>query len=167
MNRKSDRHPLLDDVFAENVPEGFREALLGETLRRVRRRRHLRQLRRAAALVVACGLVVVWAWQDLAPRPLPPAPVAKGVERSYHLVRTHAFPADAVVTTRPLVAWQFVASAGPVRVIPTTADNYRVINDDELLALIAPRPAALVRLGPHSEELIFANPGDEKGFPLN
>ena len=42
-----------------------------------------------------------------------------------------------------------------------------MINDDELLALVASRPAALVRLGPHSEQLFFVNPEDEKGFPVD
>jgi hypothetical protein len=42
-----------------------------------------------------------------------------------------------------------------------------MINDDELLALLADKPAILIRTGPHSEELVFANPEDQKGFPLN
>jgi len=42
-----------------------------------------------------------------------------------------------------------------------------VINDDELLALVASHPAVLIRTGPHSEELVFANPKDQSGFPLN
>jgi hypothetical protein len=51
--------------------------------------------------------------------------------------------------------------------IHTGSGNFRVNNDDELLTLVSPRPAALVRLGPHSEQLVFANPADEKGFPVN
>ena len=35
----------------------------------------------------------------------------------------------------------------------------REINDDELLALV-PKPAALVRFGPHSAELVFVNAAD-------
>jgi hypothetical protein len=31
----------------------------------------------------------------------------------------------------------------------------------------APRPAALVRVGPNSANLIFLNPEDQKDFPLN
>ena len=51
--------------------------------------------------------------------------------------------------------------------IATVSGGYRLINDDELLALLADKPAALIRTGPHSEELVFANPEDQKGFPLN
>ena len=36
-----------------------------------------------------------------------------------------------------------------------------------LLALLADKPAVLIRTGPQSEELVFANPEDQKGFPLN
>jgi hypothetical protein len=35
----------------------------------------------------------------------------------------------------------------------------RELSDDELLAL-APAPAALVRVGPHSAELVLANQSD-------
>jgi len=42
-----------------------------------------------------------------------------------------------------------------------------MIDDDELLSLVGSRPAALVRLGPDTEELVFVNPEDWKGFPLN
>jgi hypothetical protein len=51
--------------------------------------------------------------------------------------------------------------------VQTTTANYRVINDAELLALLGQRPAILIRTGPHSEELVFANPEDQKGFLRN
>jgi hypothetical protein len=76
-------------------------------------------------------------------------------------------PASAIVVTQPFPTDQLVASVATVEMIQTSSGNFRVINDDELLALVAARPAALVRLGPHSEQLVFVNPEDEKGFPVN
>jgi hypothetical protein len=76
--------------------------------------------------------------------------------------------AHAITVTRPLSAGQSISSQATVAVISTTREgNVRLLNDDELLALVAPRPAALVRLGPDNEFLVFANPEDENGFPLN
>jgi len=56
-----------------------------------------------------------------------------------------------------------------VDVIYTTQSSggFRKLNDDELWALVAPRPAALVRVRPHSAKLIFLNPEDQNDFPLN
>lgn len=169
MNRPTDNEHLLDDVLSEAAPADFRETLLGETLRLAGRRRRWRQTRRAAALLVALGLLAGLVWQN---QPQPPAtlpPVAKAGAKSYQLIRTESLPINAMVTTQPLAAGQLVASAEPVGVIETKTGcgGFRVINDDELLTLVSPRPAALVRLGPHSEQLVFANPADEKGFPVN
>jgi len=164
MNHEPENGQLLTDVLAEAAPADFREALLGETLRLARRRRRWRQTRRAAALLVAMGLLAVLVRQNFPPQPLAPAPVAKAKVKSYELVRTHPLSSGAIVITRPLSAGQLVASAATAEMVQTSSGNFRVINDDELLALISPRPAALVHFGPHSEQLVFANPADEKGF---
>ena len=167
MNRKVDNEFLLSDVLSEAASADFREAMLGETLHLVRRRRRLRQTRRAAALVVALGLLAPLVWQNVPPRPAAPMPPAKAEVKSYQLVRTQPLPAGAIVATRTLSADRLVAAVATVEVVQTTTGNFRVLNDDELLALVASRPAALVRVGPHSEELVFINPTDAKGFPIN
>jgi hypothetical protein len=167
MNPKPDNEQLLADVLSEAVPADFREALLGETLRLARRRRRWRQTRRAAALLVALGLLAVLVRQNFPPQPLVPMPVAKAKVKSYELVRTQPLSAGAIVVTRPLSTGQLLASGATTEMVQTSSGNFRVINDDELLALVASRPAALVRLGPHSERLIFADPDDERGFPVN
>jgi hypothetical protein len=169
MNRPTDNECLLDDVLSEAAPADFREALLGETLRLAGRRRRWRQTRRAAALLAALGLLAGLVWQNRLPISATMPPVAKAGGRSYQLIRTEPLPVNAMVTTHPLAAGQLVASAVPVAVIETKTSRvgFRMIGDDELLTLITPRPAALVRLGPHSEQLVFANPDDEKGFPVN
>jgi hypothetical protein len=71
-----------------------------------------------------------------------------------------------MVTTRPLAADRLVASVPTTNVVHTGA-GIREVDDDELLGLIASRPAVLIRLGPGSERLVFVNPEDEKGFPVN
>jgi hypothetical protein len=169
MNHEPDNKQLLADVLAEAAPADFREALLGETLRLARCRRHWRQTRRAAVLLVVLGMLAVLIWQN---QPQPPAAVpsaAKAGDKSDKLIRTEPLPVSAIVTTRPLAAEQLVASVETVGVVETMAGSggFRVINDDELLTLVSPRPAALVRLGPHSEQLVFVNPADEKGFPID
>jgi hypothetical protein len=45
-------------------------------------------------------------------------------------------------------------------------DPFREINDDQLLALVEGRPAALVRQGLHQAELLFLNPEDTHGYPV-
>src|ERR1017187_5336916 len=167
MNHETDNEQLLADVLAEAAPTDFREALLGETLRLARRRRRWRQTRRAAALLVALGLLAALVWQNFPPHPLAPMPVTKAKVKNYELVRTQPLSAGAIVVTRPLSADQLVASVATTEMVQTSSGNFRVINDDELLALVASRPAALVRLGPHSEQLVFANPDDERGFPID
>jgi hypothetical protein len=94
-------------------------------------------------------------------------PMINAKVKSYQSVRTQPLPAGAIVATRPLPAGRLLASIATVEMVQTTAGNFHVLNDDALLALIGPRPAALVRVGPHSEELVFVNPADEKGFPVN
>jgi cytoskeletal protein RodZ len=168
MNQKADNEQLLADVLSENTPADFREAMLGETLRLVRRRRRWQRTRRAAAMFIVLGLFAIFVRQTFLPRQTVSAPpVAKANPKSYELVRTQPLSANAIVSTRPLATEQFIASAATVETVQTRAGNFRAINDDELLALVASRPAILIRRGPNSEQLVFVNPADEKGFPVN
>jgi len=168
MNREPDSERLLNDVLSEAAPADFRKALLDQTLCLARRRRRWRQTRHSAAWLVALGLIAVLVWQNLPRRPAGQSTtVAKADKKSYTLIQTQPLPAGAIVATRPLPAGRLLASIATVEMVQTTAGNFHVLNDDALLALIGPRPAALVRVGPHSEELVFVNPADEKGFPVN
>ena len=164
MNDPADNERLLTDVLADEA--GFREALFSETLRLARRRRRFRQTRRAlSAVAVLAGLAALVLWQSLPPRGV----LTETAGRPYVVVRTQPLPEAALVTTRPLSADRFVASVATASIVttPVTSRQVREIGDEELLALAAPRPVVLVRLGPHSEELVFVNPEDQKGFPLN
>jgi len=168
MNHKTDNESLLADVLAEARPAGLRDAMLGETLRRIRRRRRWRQTRRGVVVAVVLGLCGFFFWQkNLSPRPRAPAPVTRAVCPNYQLVQTRPFSAGAIVVTQPLAAGQFIASGETIGVVQTRSGNYHVLDDVELLALVSSHPAVLIRTGPHSEELVFANPEDQKGFPLN
>ncbi|MGA9779723.1 MAG: hypothetical protein ACLPRE_05820 [Limisphaerales bacterium] len=170
MNRKADNEQLLADVLSEATPGDFRGVMLGETLRLVRRRRRWRQTRRATALLAVLALCGIFIWHKKPPQtPLvsAPKPMTRAVGKNYKLVETQPLPATAIVTTQPMASGQFIRSTASVEFVQTSGGNYRVINDDELLALVASHPAVLIRTGPHSEELVFANPKDQKGFPLN
>ena len=165
MNPPADRERLLDDVLSEAAPADFRTALLGETLRLARGRRRLRKVRRAGAAIVIVSLLGVLVWRSLPPG----AGTRRPPVTSCEIVHTQPLPAGAIVRTQPLGADRLVvsvASVGEIRTAPATGILH-LINDDELLALAAPIPAALVRVGPHAQELIFLNPAEQNGLPMN
>ena len=163
MNKRTDQESLLAEVLAEASPADFREAMLAETLRLARRRRQFRQARPAAGFLVLMGLLVLLAAQFFSKRPVVSPPLAKPIERqSYQLVRTEPMPAGAIIRTVKFSEAQFAGSVPKVVEVATTGGGFRVISDNELLALLADKPAVLVRTGPNSEELVFANPEDQK-----
>jgi hypothetical protein len=157
---ESESDLMLQEVFGR---ADLREALLGDTLRRVRRRRHFRQARGpvavAAALALAAGLV----WRQAPPRqPTMAVPMAPRVAAGCEVVRTQEFPPGLVVRTKPFLPSRLMAQVvAGVQIVQTMPGHYRLIDDDQLLALAAPMGPALVRIGPHSEELVFANPREE------
>jgi hypothetical protein len=156
MRRATDQNRLLADVLAEAKPPGFREALLDETLRLVGRRRRIHRFQRATAAIVVAGLFVMFAWQVL----VTSKPTVRPSPRSYILVRTAPLPGSAIVTTQAFSGDRILTSVTSVAEVRTSPhrERLRTIDDDTLLSLVAPRPAALVRLGPHSAKLIFVTP---------
>jgi hypothetical protein len=154
MNRPTDNERLFADALAEAGPPGFREGMLGETLRLARRRRQFRQARKVGIAMGLAALLAIWL------RPTTTThrrAKTEAASESYRLVETQPVPASEIVVTSPF-AGQIVASIPATSVITTAeaGDGLRELSDDELLAL-APAPAALVRLGPHSAELVLAN----------
>src|SRR5450631_4116512 len=159
MNERTDNQDLLAEVLAEASPADFREAMLAETLRLARRRRRIRQTRPVAGVLVMAGLLVVLVAHHFSKLPVVSPPTAKQIEpQSYQLVRTQSLPASALVSTRSFSATGIASTVPKVVEIATVSGGFRLINDDQLLALLADKPAALIRTGPHSEELVFANP---------
>ena len=165
MNRPTDHEHLLADVLAGEDGAGFREALLSETLRRARRRRHFRQARRAAVGVVVFVGLCLLVWHRLPRQVKSP----EAMQQNYVVIHSQPLPAAARVMTRPLAVDQRVASFTNVQRVQTAqgVGQFREIDDDELLALAGPKPAALVRLGPHTAELIVLNSTDQEAPPPN
>jgi hypothetical protein len=147
--------PLLADVLGEGVSADFRAGLLGQTLRLACRRRRIRQIRSAAAALAVLTAFGFLVWHHL---PRPPARRSFPA-RPYTWVDTQPLPPASWVGTRPLPVVSLLASGSTRTTIVASAsakERAREINDDELLAL-APGPAALVRRGPHSAELVFVS----------
>ena len=153
MINPSDNDRLFSDALADASPADFRDHLFGETLRLARRRRHVRQARRAGLALGIVAAIASWLWLRTTPRHQNPTPTVA----SYRLIQTQPLPASAIVTTRPFTS-SIVASMPTPSVITTAEarDGLHLLTDDELLSL-APAPAALVRLGPNSAELILAD----------
>ncbi|HEY5234508.1 MAG TPA: hypothetical protein VIK35_13345 [Verrucomicrobiae bacterium] len=167
MSDRNNKKELLNDVLAEASPADFREALLDETLRLARRHRHFRQTRQTIGVLGVFVLLAILGRQNWPAQSVVSKPIAKkSTPKSYKLVLTQQLPEDELITTRQSSV-QIVASISAVVQISTTSGGFRQINDDELLALVSGRPAVLIRTGPHSEELVFANPEDQKGFLKN
>ena len=157
MNRQTDEEQLLNEVLAESLPESRRDELLSQTLLTVRRRRHTRQARRTVvALLLVLGLgFLLW------PR-APHRMVQSNAPKPYVVVQTQPLPESEIVKTAPLRASSRVTSGPTATVISTATAPHlaREIDDAGLLSLAAPNPAVLVRLGPHSAELVFAHTTD-------
>ena len=165
MTRRTDQERLLTDVLREEAGAEFHDALLGETLRLARRRRQARLAQRVggvfALMAVAMGIAL---WR----RPHAPVLETRTPAPHYQLTLSQPLPATCVVSSRPLRADQVVVSTLASSVIQTTTTGglYRVLGDDELLAL-APLPAALIRRGAHEAELVFVSPPAETGDQQN
>lgn len=153
MKPPADNDPLLDDVLAEAAPPEFRNELLQTTLWQARRRRQFRRGRQVLLGIAMVGLLGVWAARQTPRSKLQTLPVASQSDFPLVIVRTEPLPAEAFVNSAPLTEAAFVT---------TIAGQYRVINDEELLALAAPAPVALIRCGPDCAQLVFVNPADRE-----
>ncbi len=156
MKRDTDNEQLLNEVLSESAPAEFRDAMLRETVRLARSRRRSRQFRRAGLIMmVLLAAALLWPHFPHHTKVVQQA-APTVVEPNYTLVPNEPLPTEMIITTQPLVPQQ-VAASGSVEIIETSTGNYRSINDDELLALVGPRRGLLIRTGPNTEELIFAN----------
>jgi hypothetical protein len=154
----SDRDHLLDDILAE--PGGsseLRDALLNRTLRQVKRRRRVRRARWAGSVLLVLPALVLLMWHVH----LPEAPKAASHPAPYLLVRTEPMPRSTLLETHPLATSGLVVSAPSPNLATITthpeSPGYREIDDATLLALAGTNAAVLVRVGPHSAQLVFAS----------
>ena len=157
-----DPHRLLDEVLEETAPADFRSAVLKQTLRHVRRRRVARRTQRglvAFALLVGLPLVI---WRTvvvpLNHNAVGPARMAK--------VSTQPPATIMLIESKAGAVSIVTSSVGSVVIIETAAakDSFKEISDEELLALVAGRPAVLVKHSPQQAELLFVNAEDQNGF---
>ena len=90
----------------------------------------------------------------------PPRVVLRQSARPYALVQTQSLPQAALVNSRPLSPGSVVLSASTVASVSTAEEprTFQEIDDATLLSLAAPNSPVLVRLGPHTAELVFARP---------
>jgi hypothetical protein len=169
MNQRPDHKDLLADVLAEESRAGLHTAILGETLRHVRRRRQWRQVRRAGAVlatVLIVGLAVLrnnssrtGSVEIAKPQSAPPG---------YELVLSQPMNPAQVVSTQPLAAERFITGQNSVAQVSTRTGGFREVGDEELLTLAEPQIAALVRRGPHQAELVFvSHTGSQDGVNQN
>jgi hypothetical protein len=161
MKPPSNRSPLLADVLAEaESPDDFRASLLGTTLTLVRRRRRRRQIGGVTIAGAAAVLFAALLWPRVDAHQ---TAVVKTRRGNTPIVATLPLPRAAIVVTVALTPEQAIATYASVTTIETLpgVTPLRLIDDRELLALAAPYPVALVRVGPQSEELLFLNPKDQ------
>jgi hypothetical protein len=163
MNNRVDHDNLLAEILAEASPADFRAAMLAETLRMVRRRRRFQLARQVAGVLSVMCLLVILAGLQLSRPTIISTPAAMKIPKpSYEPVRTQPMAAGALIATRKFFEFESETSVSKVIEVATVRGGFRLINDDELLALFADKPAVLIRTGPHSEELVFVNPDDQK-----
>ena len=163
MKTESKHRPLLDDVLAEAAPADFERALLDGTLRAVRRRRRMHHWNRGLAVVGVFAAIALVVWKAL----LPGTPV-KLIRPALGMVSSRPLPPSMIITTRPGSVAVVASSPKTFMLVETGSimDPFKEIDDEQLLALAAGHPAALVRQGPHQAELLFLNPEDTNGFPV-
>ncbi len=159
---KPDPHWLLNEILEEAASAAFRSSVLEQTLRRVRRRRIVRQARRGlVALAFLAGLPLVLWKTSLVPDHNTESGLSK-----ITMVSSQPPNVSMILQTKPGDVAIVMSSSGTVVFVETgvAKDLLKEITDDELLVLVAGKPAVLVRQSPHQAELLFVNAEDQNGF---
>ena len=164
MKNQEPSEQLLSDIFSDAISPAFRSALLSETLRLARRKRRARSVVKGVTATVAIGIMAILGGRF---RTLTPG-LAVPSTANFHLVETQPLARSYIVTTRPFAAncvIETVAFSGQVQTEKTHL-LFRLIDDRELLALAGAGRAALIRVGPEAQELIFVKPDDANEFQV-
>jgi hypothetical protein len=161
MKNQPEADRLLDDIFGENISPDFKNDVLDQTLRRVRRRKSMRRVNRGVIVLAlfVCLPLAVWRWPVRPPQPL------RSSMLGYGLVNSKPLDPSMIVESKADGLNVITSSPSTVVVIESIPgqDLFQEIDDQQLLTLLAGRPAALVRQGPQAE-LVFLNPADADGF---
>src|SRR6266496_1897687 len=142
--------PLLDDVLTEGVSPEFRNELLERTLRQVRRRKRIRQFNQTLlASTLSVGLLLM-VWKAY----FPSSDSAKSELPALDVVTSHPVAPSMIVGTELGAVSLISSSDADLAVVRSQFEEglFQEINDQELLALLAGRPAALVREAPGRAE---------------
>jgi hypothetical protein len=163
---KRPNEELLNDLLEDSASSEFRASLLDRTLHQVRRRKQMRRLTAAAGIgtVAMAMLVPITFWRNLN-QPVTASDPAPG---KLTIVQSTPLNPSQIVSTRPDSAWITGTSTSTVAVVETAVSgrNYIEIDDQQLLALAADRPVALVRHAPGQSELILLNAEDRNGITI-
>jgi hypothetical protein len=163
MNSDPERNELLDDVLAEGVQGDAGATLLEQTLAHVRRRRVFRKVLASSGALALAGLAALFLLKPRQPMRVVTRPVAA----SYALVHSAPLSREKIVETRRLASDALVVTKANCTAVVGTHDGVHAMGDSELLELISPRPAILIKGQSNSEELVFLNPSDRNGFSTN
>jgi hypothetical protein len=155
---------LLDEILGETATPSFRAGSLDQMLAAVRQRRRERSRRTQALLVALCLLTGIGVFMRLVPKQNP-----AGLNTSDPLL-VHSAPLSPgmIVVTEPLLIGTVNSSGPSVALVEDLAPSelFETIGDDRLFALLAGRPAALIRHLGGAPELVFLNPSDANGFQV-
>lgn len=150
---------LLKEVLEQGVSPDFQNALETQVLRAAKRRKQIRQLGQSA-LVTAVLLVTILTF-------LPFGPFSQTAhKRSLSIVHSSPLPPEMILKSLVSVP-QVTSSKSTYALISSRRDSFVVLGDDELFKYLEGHPATLVRRGDGTSDLVFANPDDMKGFPLD
>jgi hypothetical protein len=133
-----DKH-LMSVMFAD--ASEFREQLLGDMIRRVRRKR---RVRKAGQVLFALAFVGYGLWWTLPPRLDMTLPAGGGV----HIVHSKPLPPDQLITTQ----------AGSVTFVSTDRSTVALLEDDQLLEVVPGETKLLVWHAPGQAELVIVGP---------
>lgn len=164
MKNENEHGRLMDDILEEIAPPAFRAELLDRILKQAQRRNRMRRWNNGVFTTAVIAVIGLFAWRMHVPE--------KGKQEQ-------PLSGLTVVTSKPLAASMAVESnPGSVTVIssfPSTitvvetspsAHDYRELNDEELLAMVAGTPSVLVRLGPHQAELLVVDASTHAALPV-
>lgn len=151
---------LLQEVLEQSAPPGFQSTQMENMLRAARRRKQFRQIGRSGLAVAAIVLALTF----LLHKPAAPL-IARSKQSAVSILHSQKLSPSMLLATRQSVP-QISSSKLTFAVITTQRGGFKLMGDDELLACLVGHPAALVRRGNGSADLVFVNPSDMEGFPV-
>ena len=164
MNDDTGKYNLLNDLWGDAAPQSFRAGMLARLLREAELRRQRRR-RNHRWLIVACALIAIAMVARFFPRSMHVTPTGMDLLVVHSAPLNHSMLVDTQAGTVGIIH-SLSSSIAVVETLPAEK-LFEYIGDEKLLALLADRPAALIRRGPFDSELVFVNPADGSGFQIH